>query len=322
MKKGLLIALFLFLSVISVFAANDKPIITVLDFNSDGVSEAEMKSIINYLSSFLFKTGKFTVIDVSQRENILNELEFSMSGCSDESCYLEVGKILSAEGIVVGNIGRVGSRFILTAKLLETETGATISSADGMYNNLDELLDDIYAAAAELGRPYGDVTAMTAEEIPKAEPAEVEPAATPEVKPDAETVEQPETGKAVSPDINFPAWGSLAAAAGCLGAGGYFLAVSLPLFIDYMSAQKAYDGATDSATAAEMYIQAETARAAAVEGNVNLNLPLGTGLAAAGIGFGILSAVLFSGNRAEELPVETVFLPVPGGAALSFHMTY
>ena len=38
-------------------------------------------------------------IEVSQRDNILKEMEFSLSGCSDESCMLEVGKMLSAESI-------------------------------------------------------------------------------------------------------------------------------------------------------------------------------------------------------------------------------
>ena len=57
--------------------------------------------IISLLSSALFKTDVYTVIDVSQRQTILEELNFPMSGCTGESYLLEVGKLLSAEAIVV-----------------------------------------------------------------------------------------------------------------------------------------------------------------------------------------------------------------------------
>jgi len=71
-----------------------------------------MQSIITLLSSALFRTDKFTVIDVGQWAAILSEMEFSNSGCSDESCQLEIGKLLSSEMIVVGDITKVGSRYL------------------------------------------------------------------------------------------------------------------------------------------------------------------------------------------------------------------
>ena len=52
---------------------------------------------------------------VAQRETVLKELEFSMSGCTDESCMLEVGKMLSAELIVGGSISQLGSKIVLSA---------------------------------------------------------------------------------------------------------------------------------------------------------------------------------------------------------------
>ena len=197
----------------------------MLDFTVDSVSEAEMRSIINVLSSSLFKCGYFTVIDVSQRDNILKEMEFSLSGCSDESCMLEVGKMLSAEGIVTGSIGKVGSRYVFAAKLMETETAATVSTFDGMYDSLDILMDGLSNVALELAVPYGSSGA-------------IEEAAAGPVKP---------LNKKIF------AWASLAGSAGCLGTGAYFLIVSLPLVLEYLSAQSAYDGETDPATANALY---------------------------------------------------------------------
>lgn len=153
--KRIIIALLLLAVLVPAFT-QDKPIITVLDFSTDGVSENEMKSIISLLSSTLFQTQQFTVIDVSERERLLQELEFSMSDCTDESCLLEVGRMLSAEGIVVGNLGKVGNRYILSTKLLETETAKTLNTADGFCDNLDTLVDDIYLLANKLAGAPGE----------------------------------------------------------------------------------------------------------------------------------------------------------------------
>ncbi|MDA3886842.1 MAG: hypothetical protein PF638_14725 [Candidatus Delongbacteria bacterium] len=145
--------LMLVICSVSVFP-QDKPIITVLDFETNEVSHAEMRSIITLISSVLFKTNHFTVIDVSQRETVLKEQKFSLSGSSDESSMLEVGKLLSAEAIIVGSIGRVGSKYVLSVKLLETETATTMNTADGIYKDLDELLNHIYDIAVEIAEPY------------------------------------------------------------------------------------------------------------------------------------------------------------------------
>jgi TolB-like protein len=160
-KKALYILLLLI--SLSVFA-REKPIITVLDFTTDGVSKGKMRSIITFLSSALFKTDKFVLIDIHERDSLLREMEFSMSGCSEETCLLEIGRLLSAEYIVTGNIGRVGSRYLLAIKMLETETGRTMSSVEGIYTTIDEIVDDLYNLASGLARIEREDIAVDTEE--------------------------------------------------------------------------------------------------------------------------------------------------------------
>jgi TolB-like protein len=147
----------------SVFA-QEKPIMTVLDFVTNGVSKSEMRTIISFLSSALFKTDKFIVIDIQERDSLLREMEFSMSGCSNETCLLEIGRLLSAQYIVTGNIGRVGSRYVLAIKMLETETGRTMSASEGVYASIDEIVDDLYDIAAELSENQKEDTVVNREE--------------------------------------------------------------------------------------------------------------------------------------------------------------
>jgi hypothetical protein len=171
--KRLIAPILLFAAALSL-SAQAKPIITVLDLKTDGISVNEMHSVISLLSSALFKTGRYIVIDVTQRETLLKELEFSSSGCSDESCQLQVGRLLSAQLIVVGNIGKLGNKVVLSVKVLETETAATKSTADGIYADMDALLTDFPNLAGELsGQPAKAV------ETPKAPSAQPQPAAKP-----------------------------------------------------------------------------------------------------------------------------------------------
>ncbi len=75
-----------------------------------------------------------------QRDNILEELQFSGSGCTDESCQLEIGKMLQANKMIVGSMGAVGNLQILNVKLVDVETGETLKSASKEYANMDEML--------------------------------------------------------------------------------------------------------------------------------------------------------------------------------------
>lgn len=49
----------------------------------------------------------FRVIDGRRRNTLLQEQLFSISGCADESCLSEVGRILTKDKIVVGNLGKI-----------------------------------------------------------------------------------------------------------------------------------------------------------------------------------------------------------------------
>lgn len=128
-----------------------RPIITVLDFNVEKISASEAEILVDLLTTELFHTRKFRVIDRKQREKILEEQKFSYSGCVDESCQLEIGKLLSSENIVVGSIGKVATRFIFNVKIIDVETGETVSTNEtNVFTTLDNLIDAIPQVAGEL----------------------------------------------------------------------------------------------------------------------------------------------------------------------------
>ena len=135
-------ALLCLFASVSVWSRDDKPIVTVLDFSVSQVSEQEAGILVDYFSGHLVKSGRYRVIDRTQRQNILGELQFSYDGCTDEKCQLEIGKLLAARYIFIGSLGKLGSRYILNMSLVEVETGETLNSFSDKYNNLDALVDD------------------------------------------------------------------------------------------------------------------------------------------------------------------------------------
>ena len=147
--KNFFLFIFLFCLLCSV-EAQEKPIITVLDFSVSDVPKGEMGAVISLLSSELFQTGEYNLIDIAERDTLLKEIEFSTTDCTDENCQIEIGKMLSAEMIVVGSISRVGTKYILSAKMLQTATSRTTSTADGIYADMDSLVEDISTLARRL----------------------------------------------------------------------------------------------------------------------------------------------------------------------------
>lgn len=130
----------LLLIVACSVSANNQKIITVMDFETNGVSEQEMTLIIDYLSSSVSDYKDYVLIDRRQRETILNEAEFSNSGCADETCAIEIGQLLSANEMIVGSLGSVGSFYIINTKLIDVETGKTVNNVSERYTTLDEII--------------------------------------------------------------------------------------------------------------------------------------------------------------------------------------
>jgi len=134
----------LILSVIFLVpvSAEDQPLVTVMDFELSGISEPEGRLLVDFISNSIRETGRYRIIDRAQRDSILEEQEFSLSGCTDEKCQLEVGKLLSANLMFVGSIGRIGDRYILNMKLIDVATGEAVGTVSDKYTNLNNLVDD------------------------------------------------------------------------------------------------------------------------------------------------------------------------------------
>ncbi|MBN1648620.1 MAG: hypothetical protein JW874_11365 [Spirochaetales bacterium] len=101
----------------------------------------DMKSVISRLSSEIFKIGAYEIVDINQRETLLSEMTFALSGAASEENLVEIGRLLSAQFLVTGSLRMIKNKVLLSCKLVETETGKTLDTLDGSYSSVRNLLD-------------------------------------------------------------------------------------------------------------------------------------------------------------------------------------
>lgn len=130
--------------------AQERPRVAVLPFNPVGVSEAEAQVLTSLFETAMVNTRVFEVIEQSQAGSILDAQEYSLSGCTDEACAVEIGKLLAAENIVLGSVSRLGKKFIVTAKIIDVSTGQNIraDSVEGMA--IEDMTEQVNVLAAKL----------------------------------------------------------------------------------------------------------------------------------------------------------------------------
>ena len=118
--------------------------IAVLDLVANGISETETKSLSEFMrgqvtriatsGDFRNKSGyAYKVIERSQMDKILNEMQFQRSGCTDEECAVEVGKVLGAERVIIGSVGLVGETYNINTRIVDIESSTTLSVADYIF---------------------------------------------------------------------------------------------------------------------------------------------------------------------------------------------
>ena len=90
----------------------------------EGVSENDALIITEFIfTAYQYGSGKYRIIGRGQRDELLTEHKFALSGLYDEvSCAVEVGKYLATEFMIVGSFTKFGSKYYVTLQLVKTKT--------------------------------------------------------------------------------------------------------------------------------------------------------------------------------------------------------
>jgi len=134
---------FLFLLPIFVIAlpvfSTEKTQIAIIDFHAQNVSKQNAIKVTELIRNEMINSGKFIIIERAQMGAVLREQGFQQTGCTDVSCAVEIGKLLSARKILVGNVMKHGNGIIVTGRLVDVEKGVAEFSGKTISNKNDKV---------------------------------------------------------------------------------------------------------------------------------------------------------------------------------------
>ena len=108
--------------------------IAVAEFLGKNVSQADASIVTDFLRTELVGTGFFNVMDRNNMDTVLAEQKFQNSGCTEQECAVEMGKLLNIKQVLVGSLSKLLDSYYVTVNVVDVETGRISSSynSDGV----------------------------------------------------------------------------------------------------------------------------------------------------------------------------------------------
>jgi TolB-like protein len=122
--------------------------LAILNFEAKGMPQEVGDICLNSLSNSLANFDYITLVERKQIETVLKEQKFQASDLTDEKTSVQIGKLLSADHVLLCSIGKLGTSMILTARILDVETGKVIRGREVMCEECRD--QDIYDAVKML----------------------------------------------------------------------------------------------------------------------------------------------------------------------------
>ena len=134
MKKSIYF-IFLFCSLYAVEKS-----VALIDFESINIRETDADALTQRLNSELIKMGKFTVLERSLIQQVIEEQKFQYSGNVDMQTVSDIGSMTGADYVIVGTISKIGGKyFSVDCRMIEVETSSSVISAS---YDADDIGDD------------------------------------------------------------------------------------------------------------------------------------------------------------------------------------
>ncbi|MDR2065304.1 MAG: OmpH family outer membrane protein [Prevotellaceae bacterium] len=123
--------------------------IAVMDFTAGvGLNQSDVDGISNMLTTALFDTRKFTIIERTQIEQAIKEQNFQRNNLST-SQIAKIGQILGVKKILIGNVNIVFQEYNIDVRIIDVESGVVESTAgktvksSGLRDVMSELANEL-----------------------------------------------------------------------------------------------------------------------------------------------------------------------------------
>lgn len=104
--------------------------IAVIEFSDlDGKVPDLGKYLAEELTTRLFRTGKFQIVERRLMRRIIEEQNLSATGLIDENTASKLGRILGVDALTTGTVADLNTSVKINARLIATETGSVFAVA-------------------------------------------------------------------------------------------------------------------------------------------------------------------------------------------------
>ena len=136
-----------------LFPQDNKLAISILDFTGEDVSDKLLRACYQKLETSLIESNRFTVIAKNQRDEILDEMKFQSSGVCDEACAVEIGQLVGAEYLMIGEIIGFADLYQVNIKIVNIEKGDVVEKVtEEIEGKLPQLLKGMAESSREITR--------------------------------------------------------------------------------------------------------------------------------------------------------------------------
>ena len=136
MRKGIMGLAMLLLAGVC-FGQNTLVVVPLQNRGSQGLAN-DVATLTELLGNAVVRTGRFDVVDRAALEDLMREHEFQMDDWSSDSKSVEMGRVLNANYIIRGQVSRLGSQMIVTARVLDISTARILGTSEMQLLNMDE----------------------------------------------------------------------------------------------------------------------------------------------------------------------------------------
>lgn len=141
-------------------SAQQRKTAAVLEFVSADLAKSEVVNLTNRFRTSLSQTQAFDLIERAAMQEILKEQDFTMSDqCNATECAVQIGKLLGAEIMVAGDVGKLGNTYTIDLRLIDVTTGKILQAKQQDYKgDIDGLLSVMQVIASDFAGLRKDKT--------------------------------------------------------------------------------------------------------------------------------------------------------------------
>jgi TolB-like protein len=127
-----------------------RPRLAVFNFEDKSpAGKSDYGSIVaDLFHTSLYQTECFRLIEREQIRKVLLEQDFGNTERVSEDAAVQIGKLLKVEYILIGSIAKLGTKFVITARVINVSRGDTAAAAPTKKANSAEEIDTVVNSMA------------------------------------------------------------------------------------------------------------------------------------------------------------------------------